>query len=83
MPGRLQRMASSHAQNFINGPGQIFLGGPENQTGVTKWIDDLHRLYYKAGELALSLWAQWMVTAMHDQEHLWKFKSASLLMTAH
>ena len=55
MLGRLQRMTSSYAKNFINGPAQIFLRGPEGQTGVIKRIDDLHSLYHQAGELALSL----------------------------
>lgn len=83
MPGRLHRMASSYAEDFINGPVQIFLREPGSQAGVTKRIDDLHSLYHRAGKLALSLWAQRTVTAIHDPERLQKFNSSSPLMTAH
>lgn len=83
MPDRLQRMASSHAKDLINGPAHIFLREPESQAEVIKRSNDLHSLYHQAGELALSLWAQRTVIVSHGQQSLHEFSSSSSLMTAH
>lgn len=76
-------MASSHAEEIINGSVHIFLREPESETEVIKRNIDLCNLYHQAGELAWSLWAQRTVIVSHGQQSLHEFSSSSSLMAAH